>query len=142
MDLLSFLVSALEFVVTFAKVVAMAAFVVCIGIIIKRLPTRIRKFVSAVAATLFIFAFFKALSAHHFALFAFKTSIVFYAVTAVTSITLAFLTFVAAFSTNDGFIFYTNFNSLPKSDIGFQKQYKQKTVFSSCFLNISPVMLQ
>lgn len=142
MDLLSFLVSALEFVVTFAKVVAMVAFAACIGMIIKRLPMRIRNFVSAVAAALFIFAVFKALCAHQFALFALKTYIILYALSAVTSITLAFLTLIATFTTRDAFILYTNFDSLPKTNVGIQKQYKQKITFTSFFLNTSPIMLQ
>lgn len=90
-------VDALGFIIGFAKILVVALAAICIGMLIKLLPKRIRGIVSAATGALFIIAVLKEVAAQQFVFLIFRSYIMLYMLTGIFSVTISFCVFVAAY---------------------------------------------
>ena len=143
LDFLSFLTQVLAYVVDFAKTVAGLAAIMLIFMLIRCLPTRIRKFVSTFATMVIAFALFKS-SVQYLGLFVTKTLIIHLAVVGIVTATVAirFVVNSAAEPTPHGHLQgRLIFSKAEKGD--FRRVYLRDTLIASnSYLQISPVIIQ
>lgn len=142
MDFLSFLTQVFAYVVDFAKTVAGLAAIMLIFMLIRCLPTRIRKFVSTFATMVIAFALFKS-SVQYLGLFVTKTLIIHLAVVGIVTATVAirFVVNSAETAPQGHLLGRLIFSKAKKGD--FRHVYLRDTlVASNSYLQISPVIIQ
>ncbi len=141
-DLLSFVVSILEFVVTFAVVVAASVLIIIVGFAIKALPPRIRRVVSRLAATIFLLTILRGLLVSHFTPIAINTAIIFYTQYAVSLIAIVCVFIVSSFVKADNVKRVRKFSLPPSRQVTYFKHKMQEAFAGASFFTLSPVLLQ
>lgn len=144
LDLLSFLVSALELFVQAAEVFGFFALILLASPLIKKLPVRIRTILSVCASVFFMISLFRMLFEDYMFATAFRSSLLIYLVSQVTVIAIAFIAHVVTFSSPSLFTATRRLRPELCVDLRIRKRCDdvEKTVVSSSFLKISPVILQ
>ncbi len=142
LDFLSFLTQATSFIVDIAKTIASLAAVGCIFILIRLLPKRIRRFVSAIAALLLFVALY-GYAVQQIAFLAIKTTLINFALVNICALTSLFCLY---FATNCGYVFARKtrrFGSLlPRQSSTEVFSRKEFIIASTSYLRISPIILQ
>lgn len=142
LDFLSFLTQATSFIVDIAKTIACLAAVGCIFILIRLLPERIRRFVSAIAALLLFVALY-GYAVQQIAFLAIKTTFIKFALVNICALTSLFCLYLA---TNCGYVFARKTRRLggflPRQSSTEVFSRKEFVIASTSYLRISPVILQ
>lgn len=144
LDLLSFLVSALELFVQAAEVFGFFALLLLASPLIKRLPVRIRTILSVFVSVFFLISLIRLLFEDYVFVQAFKSSLLIYLVSQVTFLAIAFISHIVTFSSPSLFRAVHRLRPELCADVRIRKRCDDalKTVISSSFLKISPVILQ
>lgn len=143
MDFLSFLTGVLAFIVNFAKAFAGIAFVGCIFMLIRLLPSRIRAFVSAFATSLLFLALSRYF-AQQFSIIVIKTSMLGYLISHLSMLTVLFCVYLAI---NCGAVLRHIHNGfrkvMPVRNGDIKQHFARSTTFSTnSYLQTSLVLLQ
>ncbi len=141
-DLLSFVVSVLDFVVSFAGIVAISVLIILMGFVVKALPPRIRRVVSSIATTIFLLTILRGLLLHHVAPLAIKTAIAFYTQFAVSIIAVVCFGIVSSFKKADKLQGVKRLDIPPSRQVTYVKRKMQEVYASASFFTLSPVLLQ
>lgn len=144
LDLLSFLVSALELFVHVAEVFGFFALLLLASPLIKRLPIRIRTILSVCVSVFFLISIFRMLFEDYVFATALKSSLILYFVSQVTVFAISFIAHVVTFSSPSLFTATRRLHPELCVDMRIRKRDNdvEKTVVSSSFLKISPIILQ
>lgn len=142
MDLLSFVVNAFGCVVSFAKVVALAVVAVCFGALLKRLPSRVRNIISALATAFVVVAIFRSAYMQTIAMMAFKAWFLWLIISKMSVMSLTFIVLLASFTILKSDCNQVNFRISPRRDKYREKlRFENSFLRKSFFLETSPVQL-
>ncbi len=144
LDLLSFLVSALELFVRVAEVFGFFALLLIASPLIKKLPVRMRTILSAFVSAFFLISMFRMLFEDYVFAVALRRSLIIYFVDQVAFFAVAFISHVMTFRSLAFFRATNRWGTRTYTDIRMRKRCcdVEKTVVSSSYLKISPVILQ
>lgn len=144
LDLLSFLVSALELFVQVAEVFGFFALLLLASPLIKKLPVRVRTVLSVFASAFFLISIFRMLFEDYMFATALKSSLIVYFISQVMFFAIALIAHIMTFRTIA--VFFAVGRLRPKliADVRMRKRCNdiEKNIVSSSYLKISPVILQ